>query len=229
MLPDDSSKPRPLFFLSYARSGIVPPGNGPLLGSNGNVVRFFNDLSRCVVELVDRIPGADPGFMDRSIQGGRRWTDQLLRAVGNCQVFVALLSNAYVSSEWCGMEWDAFSRREVGTLEDGASPDETCIIPVTWAPVSDKRLPTCVLAVQRFSPAELPNPVMEGKYEAEGIFGLLQLGLDTCYSTVVWRLAQQIRTVYYSHTVEPCTFKRTELRNIFDEKTDTTFREQDGD
>jgi hypothetical protein len=52
----------PLFFLSYARPGSSEPDR--------KVKTFFNDLSENVSELVSRRPGADPGFMDRSIRPG---------------------------------------------------------------------------------------------------------------------------------------------------------------
>jgi len=208
----------PLFFLSYARAASVLRANGPQPDPNGYVVQFFNDLSRDVAELAPRMPGAEPGFMDRSMQGGGRWTDELLQAVGGCQVFVALLSAAYMRSEWCGMEWHAFSQRTVDKVTEGASSHQTCIIPVAWAPVLDEQVPACVLAVQRFSPTDLPEPDMAWRYETDGLFGLLRMGLDGAYRTVVWRLAMRIRDIYYKHSVEPHMFDRAELRDIFHEQ-----------
>ena len=53
------------------------------------------------------------GFMDQEMPGGMQWADELLHAAGTCQVLVALLSAPYLKSEWCGMEWHAFSQRTV--------------------------------------------------------------------------------------------------------------------
>jgi TIR domain len=211
-VPPDDDPSMPLFFLSYARA------KGPQPDPNGQVVKLFNDLSGNVAELVSRMAGAEPGFMDRSMQGGGRWSDEVLQAVGGCQVFVALLSAPYMSSEWCGMEWYAFSQRVVTKLRKSASSHQTCIIPVAWAPVPDERVPDCVLAVQRFLPAGLPNAGTAWLYENEGVLGLLKLSLDASYQAVVWRLAQRIAEICYSHKVEPRIFNSTELRNIFQEQ-----------
>jgi TIR domain len=216
---DDHHPGMPLFFLSYARAGSVSQTNGPRPGSNGQVDNFFGDLSVNVAELVHRRPGADPGFMDnRSMKGGARWTEELLHAVGSCQVFVALLSAPYVSSEWCGMEWYAFSRRKVTKLEESAFNPLTCIIPVAWAPVLGEQIPPCVDEVQRFSPDDLPDPDMARRYETDGVFGLLRMRQEIPYQAVVWRLAQRIAEIYHSHSVEPRTFDRAELRNIFQQQ-----------
>src|SRR5215475_14146035 len=104
--------PQPLFFLSYARTGAgadhVPAGE-----AHQQVLRFFTDLSSQVVGLTARRTGADPGFMDRTIPTGTSWARELLVALGACQAFVALLCGPYATSEWCGMEWYAFSGRKV--------------------------------------------------------------------------------------------------------------------
>jgi hypothetical protein len=212
---DDHDLSVPLFFLSYARAPDVLHANGPQQDPDGYVVEFFNDLSRDVAELAPRMPGAEPGFMDRSMQAGGRWTDELLQAVGGCQVFVALLSAAYVRSEWCGMEWHAFSQRKVNA---GTASNQTCIIPVTWAPVPNEHIPGCVQEVQQFSPADMPTPDMASRYKHDGVFGLRRMGLDTAYKTVVWRLAQRISHIYLKHSVEQRTLDRTELRNVFQEQ-----------
>ena len=71
--------------------------------------------------LTVRRPGADPGFMDLSMNPGSEWRGELLEAVGTCKVFVALLSPSYTASEWCGKEWDAFSRRKVTGGDPGGN------------------------------------------------------------------------------------------------------------
>jgi hypothetical protein len=80
----------PLFFLSYAHSQRRE--------SNPYVARLFDDLSMHVNEMVPYGNRGDPGFMDRSMGGGERWSRELLTAAGTCQVFVALISGPYVAS-----------------------------------------------------------------------------------------------------------------------------------
>ena len=207
----------PLFFLSYAHSAWQR-AQGAQPEPNQRIAEFFDDLSENVAQLVAKPPGADPGFMDRSIPGGSRWTPELLEAVGTCQVFVALLSDPYVSSEWCGKEWYAFSQRIVTSRAGDGIGHQTGIIPVIWTPVPDTRLPKAVRDVQRFSPRGLPDVNIPARYGTDGIFGLKNIGLDTFYQSVVWRLAQRIAEFHFGYVVEPRVIRERELRDIFREK-----------
>jgi TIR domain len=222
---ENPSKPSPLFFLSYAHAGEIPYANGAQPGPDGYVVEFFNELSSCVVGLIDRRSGVEPGFMDKSMRAGKLWSDELLGALGSCQVFVALLSPSYVNRPWCGMEWGAFSRRTVTELEDAPS-NESCIIPVVWNPIlNPKSIPACVRAVTPFVPSDLSDPRIARRYLEDGIYGLGyygqghgHYGLRDAYREVIWRLAQRIGKLYYSYEVEPCAFKEVDLNDIFQER-----------
>jgi TIR domain len=215
---DDADPRQPLFFLSYAHSGTGRRSQGPRHEANRYFIKFFDDLSENVAELVARQTGSDPGFMDRAIPDGGRWNRELLNALGRCQVFVALLSVRYVTSSWCGREWHGFSQRRVIPLAGPASGEPTGIIPVSWAPVPVGRLPKVIRDVQHFSPTGLPDPDITAQYEAEGVYGLLQLRLEDAYQAVVWRLAQRIADFHHNHRVESATFDGTELRDIFREQ-----------
>jgi hypothetical protein len=207
----------PLFFLSYAHPG-EHNGPGPPREPSRAVIKFFDDLSETVAELVPRQAGSYPGYMDRSIPDGGHWTNELLEAVGTCQVFVALLSPSYFVSPWCTMEWCAFSQRTV-TRRSGSGPDhQTAIIPVTWVPFPHEPIPAAVGDVQRFSPSGLPDPDIAAQYEKDGAYGLLHMRLEPAYQAVVWRLAQRIVKCRSSHRVEPHTFRQNELRDIFREQ-----------
>jgi hypothetical protein len=213
---EDPSQPSPLFFLSYAHAGDVPYANGAQTGPDGYVVEFFNELSNCVVGLIDRRSGVEPGFMDKSMQAGKLWSGELLDALGSCQVFVALLSPSYVNRPWCGMEWEAFSRRAVTKLEKSAPSNESCIIPVTWSPIPRPvSTPACVRAVIPFVPTDLSDPRIAHRYLQDGIYGLGYSGLRDAYREVILRLAQRIRELYYSYEVERCAFKEVDLNDIF--------------
>lgn len=201
-MPDSAD---PLFFLSYAHS----PNSRP-------VAKFFDDLSETIADLVDLRAGADPGFMDRSIQSGGRWTGALLRAVGTCQVFVALLSAPYLTSQWCSMEWYAFAQRKI-VIKPGGSDDQTAIIPVIWAPwPTGMTVPGAVGAVQQFTPDGLPDPKIAKLYRSEGVLGLTKVAKDA-YEPVVWRLARQVVNIAYNHEVEPCVLRQSDLRDVFQE------------
>jgi hypothetical protein len=203
--------PPPLFFLSYARSDTHDP-NTPRRDRDRHVIKFFNDLSENVAYLVSRSAGSDPGFMDRSIRYGSRWTGQLLEAIGTCKVFVALLSGPYTASEWCGMEWYGFSQRQV--ISKRAMNHQSAIIPVIWAPFPEELVPPEILLIQRFSPVGLPDVNVVAEYEEDGVLGLIKTG-NASYDGVVWRLARSIADFCYTHDVEPLTFQSEELRDAF--------------
>jgi len=203
----------PLFFVSYARPRGSRRRNEPTRGPSGEVKQFFEDLTRNVENLV-AWPYGTLGFIDKSIEIGNLWSDDLLHAVGTCQVFIALISVSYLESEWCAMEWDAFSQRKV-VASWRASTRQTCIIPVVWAPVPERMFPGSVQAVQRFSLVDLQNADDGQRYQANGVFGLLASAQTISYQRVVWQLAQQIKEIHQSHLVTPSTPRQNELRNIF--------------
>lgn len=200
-------RPRaPLFFLSYAHPG-----------GRQRISRFFDDLTENIDQLVGRPVGADPGFMDTHISGGSRWSRDLLAAVGRCQVFIPMLSSPYLASTWCGREWFAFAQRMVTPAVDLRSAHQSAIVPIVWAPVSPERAPRVVRDVQWFSPSGLTGLDIPELYEANGIFGLMAMGLETPYQTVVWEIAKHIRDVYYGCHVEPLVLREEQLRNVFQE------------
>jgi TIR domain len=211
-VPDEVRPRAPLFFLSYAHATHRDE-------PNQFVVKFFEDLSQDVAELVGRPAGsADPGFIDLSMAGGTRWRSEVLEVVGTCKVFVALLSDPYVASPECGMEWYAFSRRKVARNSRTGSGHETGIIPVLWTPVPDDRLPRIIRDVQRFSPRGLPDVNIPARYAAEGVYGLMLMGQETLYRGVVWRLAQSIAEFHFGNDVSPLVLGRGDLHDIFRER-----------
>ncbi|MDG4759424.1 TIR-like protein FxsC [Micromonospora sp. WMMD710] len=199
MMDAPSGTRAPLFFVSYSRA--------PVRRASGNpaeyVSRFFEDLSGHVSELVGPVTGFDPGFLDSSIAGGERWSPELLQAAGTCQVFVPLVSSALLGSEWCGLEWDAFSRRRIVPRPGVASAHETAIVPVTWSPTNGTPLPRVLRDIQRFSPTAMPDPDIAVHYQRDGVYGLLTMQWENTYRAVVWRLAQRIVAIHRSYVVEP--------------------------
>jgi TIR domain len=211
---DEVRRPAPLFFLSYPNASWRN-AQGFQRGPDRRVMKFFDDLSVDVAALVSRPVGSDPGFIDRSsIPPGTRWTDELLRAIGTCKVFIALLSDPYAASEWCGMEWYAFSRRNV-TPRSG---NHTGIIPVIWTPTPRDRLPPVVDPLQIFSPGELAEEDIDALYQTNGVYGLLRVEQNNAYyEVVVWRLALRIAEFHFSHKADELILRPDELHDIFRE------------
>jgi len=210
----------PLFFLSYAHGRQSPLGQSTVQAEVSQyVVHLFQDLSIHVSELVGLPTGADPGFMDAVMGGGQQWTPELLRATGTCQVFVALISPSLIRSQWCGLEWHAFTRRPVKSRNPHTRTHETAVIPVTWSATPKADLPLAVARIQRFNPVGLPDPQVELRYRDEGIYGLRTLGLDNAYKAVVWRLAQRIVAVRRSLWVqEMIPEHESDLDNVFTDR-----------
>jgi hypothetical protein len=204
--------PPPLFFLSYARDGSGA-ARVPKHELHSYAPKFFEDLSENVAGLTARRPGADPGFMDRTILTGTQWPLELLRALGTCQTFVALLGGPYISSEWCGMEWDGFSRR---TAAEGGGPGKPSpIVPVIWRPYPGNRMPKVIRDAQWFSPGTAPKTDLVGPYEEYGIAGLLWTNQDDVYRFIVWRLAKHIADFCHGHHVMEQVLRMEDLRNTF--------------
>jgi len=211
-LPEEVRPRGPLFFLSYAHAGRRGQ-------PNRDVLQFFEDLSQDVAELVGWPAGSDPGFLDRSMAGGTHWPAELLNAVGTCKVFVPLLSDPYVASRWCGMEWYAFSRRTVTRHAGNGGDSETGIIPVIWTPVPEDRLPSVIGDIERFSPRGLPDETLPGRYADDGVYGLMRLGHLMDCRGIIWRLAQRIAEFHFGHEVAPLVLGRDDLHDVFREST----------
>lgn len=204
-------RPAPLFFLSYCNAtwGGAEGQRGP----DRRVIKFFNDLSENVAQLVSRPVGSDPGFMDRSMPGGVHWTDELLVALGRCRSFVALLSDPYLKSQWCRAEWNAFAQRKVTRRAGDGETAQVGIIPVIWTPVPDGHMLPAIAQVQRFSPRGLPDVDLAAGYEAEGVYGLLRMKQEDLYEVLVWRIARCIADFHFGHVVEERRLCAGDLRD----------------
>jgi hypothetical protein len=205
----------PVFFLSYARtrsSGSVETSGD----TNTEVGLFFKDLRKRVANLVAVDPGHEIGFQDTEMRTGELWNPELVRNVGSCHVFVALLSEHLIRSDWCAMEWDLFSRRTVRP-RPGKGPrfsHPTGIIPVHWAPMRHTP-PPVVHQVQRFKPTGI-NHDQFAKYQTEGVLGLLDVDIEA-YRAVLWTLAKVIQEACDALEVEPSDLTDTsQLRRSFE-------------
>lgn len=208
----------PLFFVSHANA-TGPARPGPAGDPDRPFLDFFGELSQHVNELHYRRSGADPGFMDLTMDGGLAWEREVLKAVGTCQVFVALLSSPYVNREWCGLEWSAFRRRRSWRLDLCAwTETNECIVPVLWAPLSDAAMPSVVREVERFSPPPLKAGSLAAAYREQGLRGL-RITEPESYAATVWWLAMKIKQKLNDYRVEPGVPRaRRSLDNVFEER-----------
>ncbi|MEH1127669.1 TIR-like protein FxsC [Micromonospora sp. CPCC 206061] len=197
---DDADSHAPVFFVSYAQ---FTTQHLEVQEPNQYVMEFFDELSGNVSQLLGRRTGEYPGFLDRTLVGGQRWTRELFLAAATCQVFVPLVSPGLLRSEWCAMEWDVFSRRKIVRRKGAGPVSESGILPVAWIHTEPDELPSVVSDIQIFSPVGLPDQAFARQYLEDGLFGLRQLGQNVVYRAVVWRLAQRIVQIYRTHRVVP--------------------------
>jgi hypothetical protein len=215
-IPAEPDRTAPLLFLSHANARKADTGTSPA-GASDPFSTFFNDLSRNVGQLVYRPPGADPGFIDRQMRTGVEWEQEILRAVGTCQVFVALISDPYVHRPWCGREWHAYAQRQTWSRVDRRPVETKGLLPVVWAPSPEESKPKIITARQLFVPRGLQDTLIGEQYLEEGIFGLLTVAPEA-YRATVWRLAQEIQRLIFGYWVEPRIPGGIEaLQNVFDE------------
>jgi FxsC-like protein len=151
----------PYFFLSYAhksRGDTQDDGEADYW-----VGEFFRDLCRSVERQAGLLKGASSGFMDRERRSGNDWPMGVLRALASCRVFVPLYSSGYFADEYCGKEWNYFTRR---------TPDPTTqeapIVPGIWDPVEAEKLPQA---------ARAPRTSYRGgdAYETLGLYGIMKV------------------------------------------------------
>ncbi len=99
-------------FLSYARAD-----NGP--DNNGWVTAFHDRLLAQHALYSGR--KLDIFFDKTAIQEGQDWKNRIYENLRSSKLFVAFLSPAYLRSEWCKREWEAYLRLE-HSLARKASP-----------------------------------------------------------------------------------------------------------
>jgi hypothetical protein len=87
-------------FISYRRAGNV----------TGWVRNHFVDvLTRCLEDELDRPPRV---FVDKGMEVGAYWPDELADALLRSRYMVAIWSPPYFTSSWCVAEWQSMRSRE---------------------------------------------------------------------------------------------------------------------
>ncbi len=186
----------PYFFMSYAHTPRHDPADPD---PDEDVVKFYNELCKYILNFCALPAGRRVGFMDHDLRPGNVWPWNLSRALATCRVFVPLYSQRFFTSAECGKEWWAFSVRMAHQAAREARPIEA-IVPVIWTPVDASSLPEAARMIQ-FNHRDLGQ-----LYATEGLFTLSQLNGDAEYNAAYRRavlgLARRIVNVAQHLQVE---------------------------
>lgn len=131
---------KPFFFTSYA-----------VRRADSALVAEFHAKLEQEVQIKRGRTAATEGFLDtRSLGFGAPWRPQLVDAVGTTRLLIALLSDDYFDSEWCGREWAVMEERARRASQAGGRAP-VAILPLFWVPVT-RRLPDRVADLQYRAP-----------------------------------------------------------------------------
>jgi FxsC-like protein len=181
------------FFLSYAHS---PPLAGvPPTQPDGWVRGFSKNLSDAVAKHASREARLDPGFIDMEMPVGADWKTEIVAGLGAAEVFVPLLSPAYLTRSWPWREWTCFERR---LKMAGVERSRQRFVPVLWVPLPSGERPDEVDAAMAIAPDD-PTP-----YAENGLLALRRLQLyRRAHDQVVDNLARRIVDLAESHPIGP--------------------------
>lgn len=150
------------------------------------------DLSQRVAPRLREADYGRGGFLDTTIDLGRKWPDELREALRTARVFVPLLSPAFFDSEFCGKEWAAFQQRLA------AQGDPPLVLPVLFVPETDLRsIPGVVAPVTRWTQD------FGSEYLSRGLMGILPSPDPAPYDTFLARFADALVSAVTEHPVSP--------------------------
>jgi hypothetical protein len=113
------------FFTSYARR------------DDRRLVQQFHERFQAELERKVRRSVNCTGFLDRlSMEGGAHWRVELRRALQSSPIMLALWSDDYFDSRWCGREFAVFAERVRRATKSG-EPPPACILPLRWLRLQD--------------------------------------------------------------------------------------------
>jgi hypothetical protein len=169
---------------------------------NAVFVKFCRDLTRDLDQLVPRRAGADAGFIDRELRSGEDWDQEIMTAIGTCQVLVALVSQPFYDSDYCGKEWDAFTRRRTYRRKDRELMREPrCALRILWTPERQQVHPPALAKLQLFRPDPTSHSELGQLYLREGLYGMYRAEKDA-YEATVWRIALEVQRLVTNYWVE---------------------------
>jgi hypothetical protein len=108
-------------FISYSRSGNV----GAWVNNH-----LYDMLKSC---LIDELGSDARIFLDREMNLGTVWPDEVRRALSRSRLMLAVLSPPYFQSRWCLAEFETMAAREqhAGLAVDGGT--QGLILPLVFA------------------------------------------------------------------------------------------------
>jgi hypothetical protein len=202
------AEPLLYFFLSHAHvkpHQLIDDDPGRL------VMTFFRDLCSHLMHMTNCPEGVLPGYVDLSMRSGTEWDPEIKRALGSCRVFVPLYGPRYFASEYCAMEWGAFSHREDLHRENAAiSSTQRAIVPVLWSYFDPAEAPQIARNIQ------LTSFDMDARYRRNGIYGLLSTKRWDDYDAATYEIARDIVVTAELTRIQPCDpAKFAGIRNPF--------------
>ena len=113
---------RPFFFTSYA-----------VRDADSAMVAEFHTRLEHELEIKRGRSAAPYGFLDRrSLRLGAEWHPELLHAVRTTRLMVALLTDDYFASRWCGREWAVMAERQRRARGAAQGSGPIAIVPLFW-------------------------------------------------------------------------------------------------
>jgi FxsC-like protein len=174
----------PLLFLSYAHSHWDDPSDRR--DADYWVHRFHGDLTNAIA-LQTGAPSRNVQlFIDRNLDVGDYWPEELVRGLSKCSVFVPLYTAKYFTRPDCGREFSIIRQRQ----DMHISATNHCpkiIIPVIWKPISPHDMPSWARDIQ------YTHESLGADYHTMGLESLLRLrDYRETYKAVVTALAERI-------------------------------------
>ena len=177
----------PLFFLSYAHAHWEDPSEQR--DADYWIHRFHAHLCAELDKLVDIPRGRDPVFIDRRLQLGENWPDELAERLARCAVFVPLYTTRYFRRPDCGREWSVIRQRQDMHIS-ATSRSPNIVIPVLWEPIEPDDMPSWVRKIQYTSES------LGDAYHRSGLENLTRLkDYQDDYVRAVQYLARRIADV----------------------------------
>ncbi|MFC4588835.1 TIR-like protein FxsC [Sphaerisporangium corydalis] len=175
------------------------------------VMNFFRDLCSHIMQMTDCPAALLPGYVDLGMRSGIEWDPEIKHALGSCRVFVPLYAPRYFRSEYCGMEWDAFYRRESRhRAESIGNSTQRAIVPVLWTALDLDGAPEVAKRIQ-FASFD-----MDTNYRRHGIYGLVSTNKWDDYDSVTYQIAREIVLTAELTRLRPCDPSIfLDMRNVF--------------
>jgi hypothetical protein len=190
-------KPRRYFFFSYARENRRNAQRERPDGLSFNIVdQFFDRLCKCLSGVTGR-SAQEVGYRDISaLHVSAPWPEDLVEAMHDSQVLIALGSPHYFASLNCGREFqvfvERFNRLKQGTNHVGI---DSPIIPLFWENIDYcwKHASTDTRCfIEGF---QLTGPGFPEDYPSVGLLRQLLLGTPQTYDAICFYLADRIKAL----------------------------------